>query len=159
MWYCRLNFFPWIPHGYLLNGSLKDFVRNRRGLNIIQFRSISVTFGSMYFFYFKASMLELQKIFPLVRFFNQISCSKGLKAKISHFFTCFFCLNSLRLECSRCRKTASFLTKICIHGTSWMERKHGKCWKLPIFEGRLWIFISYLSEMKTVSMFCNSCLF
>ena len=54
-------------------------------------------------------MLQLQKIFLLVRFFNRISCNKGLKAKILRFFTCFFCLTSLRLECSRSRKTASFL--------------------------------------------------
>ena len=46
-------------------------------------------------------------------------------------------------------------TKICIHGASWMEQKHGKCWKLPIFEGKLQVFISYLSEMKIVSMFYN----
>ena len=55
-------------------------------------------------------MLGLQKIFLLVRFFNQISCNKGLKAKISCFLTCFFCLTPLRLECSRSRKTALFLT-------------------------------------------------
>ena len=30
-----------------------------------------------------------------------------------------------------------------------MERKGGKCWKLPIFEGKLRVFISYLSEIKT----------
>ena len=29
------------------------------------------------------------------RFCNQISCKKGLKAKISRFFTCFFCLTHL----------------------------------------------------------------
>ena len=54
-------------------------------------------------------MLGLQKIFLLVRFFNQISCNKGLKAKISRFLKCFFCLTPLELECSRSRKTASFL--------------------------------------------------
>ena len=31
-----------------------------------------------------------------------------------------------------------------------MERKCGKCWKSPIFEGKLRVFISYLSEMKIV---------
>ena len=36
-----------------------------------------------------------------------------------------------------------------------MEQKHGKCWKLPIFEKKLWLFGSYLSEMKSVSMFYN----
>ena len=25
-----------------------------------------------------------------------------------------------------------------------MEWKHAKCWKSPIFEGKLWVFISYL---------------
>ena len=99
-----------IPCGSLLNGSVKYFLPNHRGVNIIQFRSILASFGSMYFFYFKAQMLEFQKIFLLVRFFNWISCNKDLKAKISRFFTCFFCLTPLRLECSRSRKTASFLT-------------------------------------------------
>ena len=36
---------------------------------------------------------ELQKIFLLVRFFNRISCKKGLKAKILCFFLCFFLFN------------------------------------------------------------------
>ena len=55
-------------------------------------------------------MLELQKIFVIVRFFNQISCNKGLKAKISCFFLVFFLFQPpLRLECSRIRKIASFL--------------------------------------------------
>ena len=70
-----------IPCGSLLNGSVKYFLPNHRGVNIIQFRSILASFGSMYFFYFKAQMLEFQKIFLLVRFFNWISCNKGLKAK------------------------------------------------------------------------------
>ena len=48
--------------------------------------------------------------------------------------------------------------RICIHGASWMERKRCKCWKLQLFEGKLWVF-SYLSKMKTVSMSCNSSLF
>ena len=39
-------------------------------------------------------MFELQKIFLLVKFFNQILCNKSLKAKISCFFSCFFCLRS-----------------------------------------------------------------
>ena len=109
-WYCQRSFFPWIPRGDPLNGSVKEFLSYRRGVKIIQFRSISVSFGSMYFFYFKAEMLGLQKTFLLVRFFNWISCNKGLKAKISRFFTCFFRLTPLGLECSRSRKTASFLT-------------------------------------------------
>ena len=102
-------------------------------------------------------MLELQKIFLLVRFFNQFSCNKGLKAKISHFFTCFFCLTPSGwnvLEAERPLRSWRHIgwrnTKICIHGASRMERKRGKCWKLPIFEGKLRVFISYLSEMKIV---------
>ena len=38
-------------------------------------------------------MLELQKIFLLVRFFNRISCNKGLKAKILSFFHFFLFTN------------------------------------------------------------------
>ena len=114
-------------------------------------------------------MLELQKIFLLVGFFNWISCNKSLKAKISHFFTCFFCLNprgwnvleAERLLCSwrHIGHIGWRNTKICIHGASWMEQKCVKCWKSPIFEGKLWVFISYLSEMKIVSMFYNPSLF
>ena len=39
-------------------------------------------------------MLELQKNF-LAKFLNQISCNKGLKAKISCFFLFFFLFNPL----------------------------------------------------------------
>ena len=60
-------------------------------------------------------MLELQKIFLLVKFFNQISCNKSSKATISCFFLCFFCLTPLRLKCSRSRKTTSFLTTSYMH--------------------------------------------
>ena len=38
-------------------------------------------------------MLGLQKNFMLASVLNQISCNKGLKAKISRFFTCFFLFN------------------------------------------------------------------
>ena len=38
-------------------------------------------------------MLGLQKNFILASFLNQISCNKGLKAKVSRFFTCFFLFN------------------------------------------------------------------
>ena len=55
-------------------------------------------------------MLELQKIFLIVRFFIQSSCNKSLKTKISCFFLCYFCLTHPRLECSRIRKTTLFLT-------------------------------------------------
>ena len=70
-----------------------------------------------------------------------------------------FCLTSLRLERSRSRKIASFLTshrlkryKICINGASWIKRKRGKCWISQIFEGKLWVFIYSLSEMKIWSV-------
>ena len=54
-------------------------------------------------------MLELQKIFLILRFFNRISCNNGLEAKILCFFSCFFCLTFRKLKCSIIRKTASFL--------------------------------------------------
>ena len=74
------------------------------------------------------------------------------------FFYVFFCLTPVSLECSRNRKIVSFLVshrlinaKVCIHGASRMEWKRGKCWKLPIFEGKfLRVFISYMSGMKIV---------
>ena len=83
----------------------------------------------VFFFYFnKAYILELQKSFLLVMFFNQISCTvcnKGLNAKISCYFLCFFCFttplppltlpslsppSSPRLESSSSRKTTALLT-------------------------------------------------
>ena len=33
-----------------------------------------------------------------------------------------------------------------------MEQKCGKCWKSPIFEGKLWVFISYLSNQYICSI-------
>ena len=56
-------------------------------------------------------MFELQKIFLLLKFFNQISCNNSLKAKISCFFLCFLFNLPKAGECSRNRKqkTASFL--------------------------------------------------
>ena len=108
-------------------------------------------------------MLELQK----VSFFNWISCNKGLKIKVSRFFTRFFCLTPPCdwnvLEAERPLRSWRLIdwrnTKICIHWASQIKRKRGKCWKLPIFERKLRIFINYLSEMKIISMFCNSSLF
>ena len=166
MWFYWLSFFSWISCGSPLEWSLKDFCL-KQGVSIIQFRSISGSFGSMYFF-FKAQMLALQKIFLIVRFFNWIACNKGLKLKISCFSHVFFLFNPLPwdwnvLESERLLCSWHHLswrnTKICILRASWMERKRGKCWKSPIFEGKLRVFVSYLSEMKTVSMFCNSSLF
>ena len=43
-------------------------------------------------------MLELHKIFLLVRFFNQISCNKGLKTKISCFYMFFLFENIQKTE-------------------------------------------------------------
>ena len=39
-----------------------------------------------------------------------------------------------------------------------MERERDKCLKSPIFEKQLRVFISYLIEMRKVSMFYNSSL-
>ena len=101
MWFSQLYFFLWIPCGNPLDGSVKHFLSNRRGW--IWFNFVLV---ACIFFYFKSGMFELQKIFLLIRFFNWISCNKGLKAKILRFYKCFFCLNPWGLECSRSRKTA-----------------------------------------------------
>ena len=110
-------------------------------------------------------MLGLQKIFLLVRFFNWISCNKDLKAKISCFLRVFSVYppwgwNVLGAERPLCswHHIGWRNTKICTHGASRMERKPGKCWKLPIFEGKLRVIISYLSKMRIVSMFYNSSL-
>ena len=72
----------------------------------------------------------------------------GLKTKISCFFSSFFCLNPLRLECSKMRKTASFQTshrlrrntKIYIH----KMLKSANFWRETA---------SFYQFMKTVSMF------
>ena len=118
-------------------------------MNIIQFRSISVGFGSMYFFLFQG--LDVRALL-LVRFLNRISCNKGLKAKIPW--------GRNVLESERPLRSWPHIgwrnTKLCIYGASRTERKRVKCWKLAISEGRLPVFISYVSEMKLVSMFYNS---
>ena len=59
--YCRLYFFPWIPRGYPLDGSVEDCWWNHRGVNIIQLRSISVSCGSMYFFLFQSFDVRASK--------------------------------------------------------------------------------------------------
>ena len=108
-------------------------------------------------------MLELQKIFLLVRFLNRISCNKGLKAKILGFFTCFFCLTPLGLECSRSRKTALFLMshrlknyknlhpRSFTNGAKTWYRKTG--WLCSIFKH----FIPYFKKnsMLTANLGCN----
>ena len=77
------------------------------------------------FFYFKAWMLELQKTFLTVGFFIQISFHKGLKAKISCFFSSFFSVLTKEwgwnvLEADRVLRSWHHIgwrnTKICIQG-------------------------------------------
>ena len=110
-------------------------------------------------------MLELQKIFLMLRFFNRISFNRGLKAKSWYFFLFFLFnpppswgLNVLESERPLCtwRHIGRRNTKICVHGASQTDQKCGKCCKLQLFEGKLWVFISYLGKMKTVSFFYNS---
>ena len=79
----RVNFM-----GYPLDGSVKDFCE----LQLFLFQGLDVRSSG--------NLCD--------RFFNWISCNKNLKATISCFFLCFFCLIPLGLECSRIRKTASF---------------------------------------------------
>ena len=107
-------------------------------------------------------MLGFQKSFLLVRFLNWISCNKGLKAEILWVFLFtppwdWNILESERLLLSW-HDIGQRNTKIYIPGASRMERKHGKCWKLPIFDGKFWrkVFISYISEWNENSMFYNS---
>ena len=87
-------------------------------------------------------MLELQKIFLLV--------------------TCFFCLTTLRLECSRSRKTTSFLSDITqaekmqnsasteLHEWSENMANIENC-QLKFLKENC-AFLSYLSKMKIVSV-------
>ena len=56
---------------------------------------------------FCISKLSDCQVFQLVKW---ISCNKGLKAKMSCFLSYFFSFTLLRLECSRIKKTALFLT-------------------------------------------------
>ena len=53
-WYCWLYFFLGISCGYPSDGSLKIFDKTLEGVNIIQFRLVPVTFGSMHFFLFQS---------------------------------------------------------------------------------------------------------
>ena len=94
-----------ISLGYPLDGLSKSFDKTMR-VNIIQFCSISVSFGSMFFFLFQNLDVRASENLSDSWLFNWISCNKGLKAKMS----CFFCLTPLRLICSGIRKTTLFLT-------------------------------------------------
>ena len=106
-------------------------------------------------------MLELQKSFLLVKFFNQILCNKGLKAKISCFFLCFFGAGKFKLQknhfvlditkAEEIQKSAS--TEL--HKWSKNVGNVENCNFLKVNCGFLLI---NLSEMKTVSMFYNSSL-
>ena len=114
--YCWLYFFPWIPLGYPLNGSIKDFLSNHRegrgrAVNRIQFLSISVSFSSMYFFFIsKLRCSSFRKSFCWLGFPIGSLVIRILRPKFHVFSTCFFCLTPLRLQCSTRRKTALFLT-------------------------------------------------
>ena len=54
-------------------------------------------------------------------------------------------LEAERLLCSWCH-VGWRNTKIWIHGALRVEQKRSKCWKLSIFEGKFWVFFSYLSD-------------
>ena len=117
----------------------------------------------MYFFIIsKLRCLELQQNFPLVKFFNLISCNKGLKANISCFFLVFFVFSPIKLECSRIRKTALFLTphrlrkyqkSVYTELHEWSENV--KCWKSPIFEGKLAIVSFFQLWVKWKQSVCS----
>ena len=121
----------------------------------------------MYFFCFKAQMLELQIIILLVRFFNRISCNKGLKAKISRFFRCFFLFNPLEAGMFQKQKDRFVpditLTQEIQKSASVELHKWSKSMvnveNCKFLKENCKFFISYPSEMKIVSMFCNSSLF
>ena len=131
-----------------------------------EYNSISLRFGRLwqYFFYFKAYMFELQKIFLLVRFFNCIFCNKGLKAKIviqdQTFFYLFLLfilpwgwnvLESERPFCSWCH-IGWRNTKICIYGASQMKQKHVKMLKTANFWRKIASFYQ-LSEWNENSQY------
>ena len=72
----------------------------------------------------------------------------------------FFLFNPMMPECSRIRKSASFLMSNRLKKHKNLHPQSFKngvktYWKLQLFEGQLWFFISYLSEMKIVSMSYN----
>ena len=142
-------------------------------------RSISVSFGSIYFLYSKALDVTAssENLFASL-VFSIISLAIWVfKGQNVMFFLIFFLFNPPplpspippRLECSRIRKAASFL--LMSHRLKKYKNLHPhrasqtkqKCdinveKKLLIFEAKLRDFfrVSYLSEMKTVSMFYNS---
>ena len=117
-----------------------------------EYNSISLHLGRLrQYVFFLFQGLDVRALL-LVRFLNRISCNKGLKAKIPW--------GRNVLESERPLRSWPHIgwrnTKLCIYGASRTERKRVKCWKLAISEGRLPVFISYVSEMKLVSMFYNS---
>ena len=110
-------------------------------------------------------MLELQEIFLLVRFFNQISCNKGLKAKILCFFL-FFLFNPPETGMFQNQKEHFIcdITQAEEIQKSASTEFHKWSKNMVNVENRQFekgncVFFSYLSEMKTVSMFYNSSLF
>ena len=105
-------------------------------------------------------MLELQKIFLIVKFFNRIFCNKGSKAKISCFFSCFFVFNSHEAGMVQNQKDGFVPditgigwrnTNICIHETSRMEWKPGNCWNSQLFEGKfLFLLVIWVKWKQSV---------
>ena len=113
-------------------------------------------------------MLQLQKTSLLVKFFNQISCYKDLKAKISCFFLVFFLFNPPAAGKAKLQKghfvfdvtqAEEIQKSASTELQKWSENVVNVENCIFFFEGKLQLFISYLSEMKTVSMFYNSSLF
>ena len=91
-------------------------------------------------------MLELQIIFLLVRFFNRISCNKGLKDKSSCFFTCFFRLTPTEAGMFQNQKDR-FVPDV----TQAEEYKNMvNVENCQFLNESCEFFISYLSEMKIV---------
>ena len=89
-----------------LNSILLHFCKVRQH---VFFLLLLLLFYSVFFLFQSVDVRALENLSD--RFFNWISCNKCLKAKISFFsFLRFFSLTPLRLECSRIRKIASFLT-------------------------------------------------
>ena len=68
----------------------KIFLSKHRGVDIIQFCSISVSFGSIYFFLFQnLGVRASENLSTNYPFQLGISCNKGLKANISCFLSVF----------------------------------------------------------------------
>ena len=104
----------------VLNGSVKIFYQTVGG----EYNSISLHFGKL-----------RQYVFFLFQSLD-VTASENLSPWGWNV------LGAERLLCSW-HHIGWRNTKICIHGASQMKRKRGKCWKSPIFAGKLQVFISY----------------